>query len=158
MVPSNVLGERAGCFLMATGQQDRGVQARHAVVGGRLAVVGQQAPHHVVVAAHLAQQTVGRRDLHHLRRRQRVDQRGTLFTEAKPEQRLFAVGANQRLREHQIRQVGLADLGEHLVTGHRSLLFPNRCPALWALDQGLEISPSPYLESSFVHTACQMNS
>ncbi|KAI1696304.1 hypothetical protein Ddc_20531 [Ditylenchus destructor] len=107
-----------GSFLVATGHQDGGVQARDAVVGGRLAVRGQQAPHQVVVHAEAAQQRVAGSHLHHLRRAQRVQQRRGLFRDAQAEQRLFAVRADQALGQHQVGQVGFANFGKDLLGVH----------------------------------------
>lgn len=94
------------------------MQTADAVVGGGLAVVGQQAPDQVVVHAEAAQQRVAGGDLHHLGGGQGVDQGGGLFGDTQTEQGLFAVGADQALRQHQVGQVGFADFGEDLGRFH----------------------------------------
>ncbi|KAI1696305.1 hypothetical protein Ddc_20535 [Ditylenchus destructor] len=96
------------------------MQAGHAVVGGRLAVRGQQVPHQIVVHAEAAQQRVARGDLQHLGGAQRVQQGGGFFRDAEAEQGLLAVRADQALSQHQVGQIGFADLGEDLVGVHRS--------------------------------------
>ena len=86
---------------MASGQQDGGVQAADAVAAG-LAVVGQQAPDHIVVDAHAADQGVARRDLQHLGGAQGGDAVSGFFRQAQAEQGLLAVGADQALGQHQV--------------------------------------------------------
>jgi hypothetical protein len=113
-------------FLVTAGEQDRGVQARGRVVGGALAVVGQQAPDHVVVHAEAAQEGVAGGDLHHLRRAEQGDQRRALLADAEAVERLLAVAADEALGQHQVGEVGFADFAEDLVCVHevlRCLLF-----------------------------------
>ena len=80
---------------------------------------GEQAPDHVVlVHPEAAQQGVAGGDLHHLRRRQQGDQRRALLADAEAVQRLLAVAADEALGEHQVGEVGFANLGEDLVCVH----------------------------------------
>ena len=92
-----------------------------------LAMVRQQVPDDVVAHAELAQQRAARGHLQDLGRAQTLQDLQRRLAQAEAEHRLLAVGADEALRQHQVGQVGVADLRQQLLgragpgAGHRGI-------------------------------------
>ena len=100
-------------------------------VGGFVAhlfgrVVGQQAPHQVVVYPEAAKKGVAGGQFEHLRCRQRCQNIGSVFVHAQTKHCFCLVVANQVLRQHQVGEIGFANFGEQLFVGHGSFPFLGR--------------------------------